>query len=77
MFQEKFEVGGGRGEHVLQGFVASTMQRLFRTWKTRLHAEYLRYNTDEERLSHPPKDVMPEDWEFLVQYFGSPTFKVA
>ncbi|XP_009792327.1 uncharacterized protein LOC107805844 isoform X1 [Nicotiana tabacum] len=73
--QEKFEVGGGRGEHVLQGFVASTMQRLFRTWKTRLHAEYLRYNTDEERLSHPPKDVMPEDWEFLVQYFGSPTFK--
>ncbi|WMV10921.1 hypothetical protein MTR67_004306 [Solanum verrucosum] len=52
------------------------MKRLFRTWKTRLHAEYLRYNTDEERLSHPPKDVVPEDWEFLIQYFGSQTFKV-
>ncbi|KAL3348570.1 hypothetical protein AABB24_021973 [Solanum stoloniferum] len=73
--KEKFEVGGGRGENVLQGFVASTMKRLFRTWKTRLHAEYLRYNTDEERLSHPPKDVVPEDWEFLIQYFGSQTFK--
>lgn len=73
--KEKFEVGDGRGEHVLQGFVASTMKRLFRTWKTRLHAEYSCYNTDEERLSHPPKDVMPEDWKFLIQYFGSQAFK--
>ncbi|XP_059311964.1 uncharacterized protein LOC132063443 isoform X2 [Lycium ferocissimum] len=73
--KEKFEVGGGKGEHVLQSFVASTMKRLFRTWKTRLHAEYLRYNTDEERLSHPPKDVVREDWEFLIQYFGSEEFK--
>lgn len=73
--KEKFEVGGGRGETVLLRFVASTMKRLFRIWKTRLHAEYSRYNTDEERLSHPPKDVMPEDWKFLIGYFGSQTFK--
>ncbi|KAF3658799.1 putative transcriptional regulator STERILE APETALA-like [Capsicum annuum] len=63
--KEKFEIGGGRGEHVLQSFVASTMKRLFRTWKTRLHAEYSRYDTDDKRLSHPPKDVTLDDWKFL------------
>ncbi|KAM3323322.1 putative protein isoform X2 [Capsicum chacoense] len=73
--KEKFEVGGGRGEHVLQSFVASTMKRLFRTWKTRLHAEYSRYDTDDKRLSHPPKDVTLDDWKFLVLYFGSQAFK--
>ncbi|XP_059288588.1 uncharacterized protein LOC132041929 [Lycium ferocissimum] len=52
------------------------MQRLFRAWKARLHTDYLRYSTDEERLSHRPEDVQLEDWKYLVKYFGSEEFKV-
>ncbi|OIT18689.1 hypothetical protein A4A49_53315, partial [Nicotiana attenuata] len=71
---DKFEATGVR-EHVLQALVVNTMKRLFRTWKTRLHAEYSRYATDEERLSHRPSDVTSEDWVFLVGHFVSPEFK--
>ncbi|OIT36597.1 hypothetical protein A4A49_06472 [Nicotiana attenuata] len=72
--KDKFEATGVR-EHVLQALVVNTMKRLFRTWKTRLHVEYSRYATDEERLSHRPSDVTPEDWVFLLGHFGSPEFK--
>ncbi|XP_059305621.1 uncharacterized protein LOC132057171 isoform X2 [Lycium ferocissimum] len=73
--KNKFEVCGGLREHKLQGFVISSMQRLFRAWKARLHTDYLRYSTDEERLSHRPEDVQLEDWKYLVKYFGSEEFK--
>ncbi|WMV29875.1 hypothetical protein MTR67_023260 [Solanum verrucosum] len=52
------------------------MQRLLRAWKTRLHAKYLRYKTDKDRLSHPPNNVAPEDWVHLVPHFGSPEFQL-
>nr|XP_009778222.1 PREDICTED: uncharacterized protein LOC104227639 [Nicotiana sylvestris] len=52
------------------------MQRLFRAWKARLSRLYSKYNTNEERLSHRPKDVELEDWKYLIQYFGSQDFKV-
>ncbi|KAH0675940.1 hypothetical protein KY285_023741 [Solanum tuberosum] len=73
--KDKFKVGRGRQESVLQAFAINTTQRLFRAWKTRLHKEYLLYNTDEERLSHRPESVSPMDWEYLVSYFGSTKFK--
>ncbi|KAH0697744.1 hypothetical protein KY290_005119 [Solanum tuberosum] len=73
--KDKFEVGKGRQESVLQAFAISTTQRLFRAWKTRLLKEYLLYNTDEERLSHRPESVSPVDWEYMVSYFGSTKFK--
>ncbi|XP_060216626.1 uncharacterized protein LOC132644087 [Lycium barbarum] len=74
--QNKFEVCGGLREHKLQGFVISSMQRLVRAWKAQLHTDYLRYSTDEDRLSHRPEDVQLEDWKYLVKYFGSEEFKV-
>ncbi|KAH0672596.1 hypothetical protein KY290_024831 [Solanum tuberosum] len=74
--KDKFEIRGGRQEHVLQGFVINTMQRLLRAWKIRLHAKYLRYKTDKDRLSHPPNNVAPEDWVHLVRHFGSPEFQL-
>ncbi|XP_055823896.1 uncharacterized protein LOC129892342 [Solanum dulcamara] len=73
--KDKFEFCGGLREHKLQGFVISTMQRLFRAWKARLHNSYSAYDTDEERLSHRPEDVELEDWKYLVKYFGSEKFK--
>nr|XP_009771885.1 PREDICTED: uncharacterized protein LOC104222355 isoform X2 [Nicotiana sylvestris] len=72
--KDKFEASGMR-QHVLQALVVDTMQTLFRAWKTRLYADYSLYDTDEERLSHRPDDVTPEDWVFLVEHFGSPAFK--
>ncbi|KAJ8559608.1 hypothetical protein K7X08_003666 [Anisodus acutangulus] len=40
--------------------------RVFRAWKTRLHADYSRYATDEDRMFHRLDDVTPDDWVFLV-----------
>ncbi|KAH0761318.1 hypothetical protein KY290_017391 [Solanum tuberosum] len=65
--KDKFEVCDGLKEHKLQGFVISTMQRLFRAWKARLHKFYSAYSTDEDRLSHRPEDVELEDWKYLVK----------
>ncbi|KAJ8642521.1 hypothetical protein MRB53_004269 [Persea americana] len=31
---------------------------------------YSTLNTDEERLQHPPPDILGEDWAWLVQYWG-------
>ncbi|WMV33229.1 hypothetical protein MTR67_026614 [Solanum verrucosum] len=74
--KDKFEVCDGLREHKLQGFVISTMQRLFRAWKARLHNCYYAYSTDDDKLSHRPEDVELEDWKYLVKYFGSEKFKV-
>ncbi|KAH0679195.1 hypothetical protein KY284_020280 [Solanum tuberosum] len=74
--KDKFEVCDGLREHKIQGFVISTMQRLFRAWRARLHNCYSAYSTDEDRLLHRPEDVELEDWKYLVKYFGSEKFKV-
>ncbi|KAH0671312.1 hypothetical protein KY285_024073 [Solanum tuberosum] len=73
--KDKFEDSSGLRAHKLQDFVISTMQRLFRAWKARLHNHYCAYSTDENRLSNRPEDVELEDWKYLVKYFGSEKFK--
>nr|XP_033513494.1 uncharacterized protein LOC104101983 [Nicotiana tomentosiformis] len=74
--KDKFEVLGSVREHVLQAFVISTMQWLFRAWKARLSSHYSRHIADGNILSHRPEDVELEDWKYLVEYFESSEFKV-
>ncbi|MCD9640433.1 hypothetical protein HAX54_025735, partial [Datura stramonium] len=64
--KDKFDICGGLQEHKLQGFLISTMPRLF-IWITRLCVLYTSYSTDEERLSHRPTDVKLEDRKYLSE----------
>ncbi|KAF3626008.1 putative formin-like protein 3-like [Capsicum annuum] len=73
--KDKFEVRNGLPKHKLQGFVIYSMQRLFRSWKARLHVIYSSYNNDKDRLSHRPKDIELDDWKHLVEHFGNDKFK--
>ncbi|PHT49906.1 hypothetical protein CQW23_09653 [Capsicum baccatum] len=73
--RDKFEVRNGLPEHKLQGFVIRTMQRLFRTWKARLHVIYSSYDNNKDRLSHQLEDVELDDWKHLVEYFGTDEFR--
>ncbi|KAM3216257.1 hypothetical protein P3L10_025698 [Capsicum annuum] len=50
--RDKFEVLNGLPEYKLQGFVISTMQRLFRSWKALLYVIYSIYDNDKDRLSN-------------------------
>ncbi|MED6127030.1 hypothetical protein PIB30_084175 [Stylosanthes scabra] len=47
----------------------------YRSWRSRLHEHYELYNSDEERLQNPPKNILPETWEMMVLYFGSSKFQ--
>ncbi|KAM3325260.1 hypothetical protein P3S67_000385 [Capsicum chacoense] len=61
---------------MLQGLVISTIQRLFRAWKARLHVIYSSYDNDKDILSHRPEDVNLDDWKHLAEHFVSDEFKV-
>ncbi|MED6187616.1 hypothetical protein PIB30_078107, partial [Stylosanthes scabra] len=47
----------------------------YRSWRSRLREHYELYNSDEERLQNPPKNILPETWEMMVLYFGSSKFQ--
>ncbi|XP_019257269.1 PREDICTED: uncharacterized protein LOC109235562 [Nicotiana attenuata] len=74
--KDKLEVLGGVREHRFQAFVIDTMRRLFRAWKARLSIRYSRHVAEGNILSRRPEEVELEDWKYLVEYFGSPEFKV-
>lgn len=50
--------------------------RLYRNWRSRLHDYYLMFETKEEALKRVPDDVDASDWQFMVDYFSSPSFEV-
>nr|XP_018633125.1 uncharacterized protein LOC104115996 isoform X2 [Nicotiana tomentosiformis] len=74
--KDKFEVLGGMREHRFQAFVIDIMRRLFRAWKARLSIRYSRHVAEGNILSRRPEDIELEDWKYLVEYFGSPKFKI-
>uniref|UniRef100_A0A6V7QRN7 Uncharacterized protein n=1 Tax=Ananas comosus var. bracteatus TaxID=296719 RepID=A0A6V7QRN7_ANACO len=55
--------------------VLDHLKKMYREWRHRLHRYYLRFNSDEERLTKVPENVTDNDWRYLVKYFGSEEFK--
>nr|XP_051206469.1 uncharacterized protein LOC127321473 [Lolium perenne] len=43
----------------------------YRGWRSTLHSTYKAYNTDAARMANVPEDLQPEEWEWLINYFGT------
>ncbi|RYR31718.1 hypothetical protein Ahy_B01g056596 [Arachis hypogaea] len=69
---EKFDIADTQ---VMRNMILAKANICYRSWRSRLREHYELYQTDEERLQNPPNNVLPETWETLVSYFGSPSFQ--
>ena len=43
----------------------------YRGWWASLSSTYKAYKTDDARMSNIPEDLQLEEWEWLIQYFGT------
>ena len=43
----------------------------YRGWQASLSCTYKAYKTDDARMSNIPEDLQLEEWEWLIEYFGS------
>lgn len=43
----------------------------YRGWWSTLHSTYKAYNSDAERQRNRPENVDPDEWEYLMKYFGT------
>lgn len=43
----------------------------YRGWRASLSCTYKAYKTDDARMSNIPEDLQPEEWEWLIEYFGT------
>ena len=43
----------------------------YRAWRASLSSTYKAYKTDDARMSNVPEDLQPEEWEWLIEYFGT------
>ncbi|RYR49000.1 hypothetical protein Ahy_A07g035261 [Arachis hypogaea] len=69
---EKFDIADTQ---VMHKMILAKVNICYQSWRSRLREHYELYQTDEKRLQNPPNNVLPETWENLVSYFGSPSFQ--
>ncbi|XBH62488.1 hypothetical protein VPH35_116702 [Triticum aestivum] len=43
----------------------------YRGWGSTLSSTYKAYKTDAARLANLPEDLQPEEWEWMIEYFGT------
>ncbi|XBI06630.1 hypothetical protein VPH35_134623 [Triticum aestivum] len=43
----------------------------YRGWRSTLSSTYKAYKTDTARLANLPEDLQPEEWEWMIEYFGT------
>ncbi|KAF8404352.1 hypothetical protein HHK36_009235 [Tetracentron sinense] len=65
--QEYFEVGNERKDWIMK-----SIRKKFRDNRAKMKVSYSLWDTDEERIAHPPANVSVPDWTWLVQYWSSP-----
>ncbi|KAK8921843.1 hypothetical protein KSP39_PZI020175 [Platanthera zijinensis] len=59
----------------VRGDLISSLRRHYNIWRFHLHANYyLKWNTDGQRRANCPKDIDPEQWNWLISYWGSARF---
>ena len=44
-----------------------------RGWRAALSCTYKAYKTDDARMANLPEDLQPEEWDWLIEYFGTDT----
>lgn len=58
-------------------WVMQSLGKKYRDYRKALKDRYYSpWNTDGERLQHPPPDVSVDDWVWLVRHWGSPEMQV-
>ena len=45
----------------------------YRGWRAALSCTYKAYKTDDARMANLPEDLQPEEWDWLIEYFGTDT----
>jgi hypothetical protein len=43
----------------------------YRGWRSTLSSTYKAYKTDAARLANVPEDLQREEWEWMIEYFGT------
>lgn len=59
------------------GVIVRQLRSHFNSWRYDLHRfHYKKYKTDEQRRAHCPADIDPDHWNWLIDYWSNPQFKV-
>jgi hypothetical protein len=51
--------------------ILKIVKERYRGWQASLSSTYKAYKTDDARMSNIPEDLQPEEWEWMIQYFGT------
>jgi hypothetical protein len=43
----------------------------YRGWRASLSSTYKAYKKDDTIMENIPEDLQPEEWEWMIQYFGT------
>lgn len=59
------------------GKILKIAKERYRGWRGNLSSTYKAYKTDDARRAVVPEDLQKEEWEWLIEYFGTdPKFLV-
>ncbi|XP_020193546.2 uncharacterized protein [Aegilops tauschii subsp. strangulata] len=54
-----------------KGKILTISRERYRGWRSTLHSTYKAYSTDAQRRANKPEDVTPEEWDYMINYFGT------
>ncbi|KAM3260519.1 hypothetical protein ACQJBY_051656 [Aegilops geniculata] len=54
-----------------KGKILTIARERYRGWRSTLHSTYKAYSTDAQRRANKPEDVTPEEWDYMINYFGT------